>query len=950
MIRWLLVLLLLVAARAEAYDTWASGASGNWTTAATWQKIDASSSTGTPAGYGAAGSLQDDEAGSSGLTTSYACSTAFQWAATGPVVDAVAVKVYARAASPSTHTFTICLNDSSTGANCGAGNNTGRATTLLASDLDDLQDIHQGWVMVKFAGTVTPVATTNYYVCAKESNVAAGVYLMRNSTVSPPNWSRLLRTTTTGAPAANDVLHILGDWPNDTQNAYTVYVSTVDTTNYGQAYLLQCTAGSTPTSCCTGSFAGASCPPQGITISKGGTLKYGPSTGPAATTSYGLKIQGTMEIFSSGEFDMGKCTNRDYSGACAAGGSSNNFVDASAVATPSTFTMNSTANIDTGLVIASGGILNAYGSNTPSIVKDLLAADAANGATTITTTQSTGWLNGQSIVLSSTSQTAADSEVKALTGNCAGTSCAITALATAATTSMCNTTCASNNCNHCGVAPTQADLGLLSHSLVIQGASASLQGYVLALAGSQVVLRYAESKWMGSATANKRGFDVQSTTCTTTPCFDAQYSSFHDNSVASTITINITGGSSNNVTISNNIFWNNINTHVSVAVTTGAWTIDNNLFIGNQAQSAGIIAVTNDIGGTFTNNTMSSSGGSGWLVGFDTVLTTPVSFANNTSHSNSQHGIKFGGLIFPATISTTTVWRNLQYGLHFDTPSYGLTLNGVTAFGNAIGSLLIQQVGALRIRGFVSNSDAKYTSVAAVSSNASFTTANVVIDSGSFDVAAGSGGNARTAHTNFHSVITGSHVMQLLCVNCTLSPTAVIGTQTFMPIGAYVAFQRFNGTAGDYRYYDREGTLSSDSTYYHTAAPGVRMVGNANAVAATRLQSGGVDGEKCVTLASGQKATVSAWVCPNSAVTAYNGVAPRVMRKVNQALYGSGDTADEVIATGTTTTGTCVGTGGTGWQQLSGTTAAATTDAGVACFYVDGTGTGLLQVDDWATN
>ncbi len=935
MMRWLLLLLaLLVAAPAHAaYVTWASVASNNWTNTATWATIDASSSTGTPAGYGAAGSLQDTEAANTELTTSYTCSTAFQWASTGPAIDAVAVKVANRNASPGSFTFTICLNDNSTGTHCGAGDNTGRETTLLVSDLANLQATNQGWVMVKFAGTVTPVATTNYYVCGKESNAGADVNLYSAATT---NWARLLRTTTTGAPAASDVTHILGDWPSDTQTAYTVYVSTADTNNYGQVEAAQCTASNTPTSCCTASVTGASCPTEGITISKGGTLKYGPSTGPAATTSYGLKIQGTMEIFSAGEFDMGKCTNRDYSGACAAGGSSNNFVDASAVATPSTFIMNATANVDTGLIVANGGILNAFGSNVPAIVKDLLAADAANGATTITTTQTTGWLNGQTIVLSSTSRTPGDAESKALTGNCSGTSCAITALATANTTNMCN---GAGNFDHCGVAPTQADLGLLSHSLVIQGASASLQGYIQALAGSQVVLRYVESKWLGSATANKRGIDVQATTCATTPCFDMQYSSLHDFTVASSIGWSLNAAASN-VTISNNVGWNNIGTTLSTSTTGTGNVYDSNLLVGgSQPLSCG------DLLGTTTNNICTGSTGSGCIFAAAGPLTGTIS--GNIAHSNASFGIatnQFSG----GTISSSTAWRNGAAGIAISNQGsavYAVTLNGLTLFGNTTNNIESSNGFNVTVRGLVSNGDTKFPTTNGVGlfSNARYAT-DWRFDSPSFDVAAGSGNNARTAHTNDVN-ITSNTYMQLVMNNPTLSAASPVGGQTLMTTGSFVAFERFNTTTGDHRTYTSTGTSQTSTASYRTASPGELLTPN-NATA--KLQSG----RKRIAIANGATVTPSVYVCLSASWNGGAGCAPRLIRARNDALYGSSD-ADEVLATGSTSTGTCNGIGGSGWQQLTNVTAAATQDDGVVEVYVDTCGNavnGTMTVDDWSTD
>lgn len=911
MTRWIVALLvLLCAAEAHAYAVRVSCANKNVTDADGWCTVDNVSTTGS--------SFSDSEAANTELSTSYTCSAAFQWAVTAPVVDAVAVKVANRAASPSTYTFTVCLNSSATGANCGAGDNTGREATLLASDLENLQALNQGWVMVKLAASMTPSTATNYYVCAKESNAGADVNLYRTSTAS--DWSRMLRTTTTGAPAAGDQLHVIGDWPSDTQTAYTMTINTNDTNSYGQ---LTATL------------------PQGITVGKGGTLTYSS----AVSTTSQLKFKGVMAVFSGGTFNVGNCTNRDYSGGCST------FIPSTSTATL-TFDSSGT-NVDAGLSVFSGGMVNIYGSNSPSIVKDLLAADVANGATTITTTQTTGWLSGDEIVISSTSQTPGDAEMKALTGNCAGTSCAITALTTANTTSMCNT---AGNYNHCGVAPTQADLGRLTRNVKLNGTDSSHQGYILVQAGAQFVARYAEFKWMGSATANKRGIDVQTTTCATTPCFDLQYSSVHDFTVASSLGVNVTGSLWDNVTISNNVFWNNINISFITAATSGtAATVSNNLLVGTGGTNTSVVAL-GDVATIFTGNIVTSGSGASLAIQvFEAAPATYASgnFANNSIHASASAANNTGALywVVRGVAQNTTIWRNAGPALAIGNVAAvigGVEIDGLVAFGNGTSSIVVGDAGNVVIKGLVSNGDAKYATTSAINVAANTNGTAIRVLSPTLDVAAGSGGNARVAHTNDVNVASGHSVAEFVLENPTLSATNPVGSQTNLSPGSYVAFQRFNGTVGDHRRYVREGTIQTTSADYYTAAPAEKLTPNANAVAATRLESGGIGGEKCVAVNASSTVTPSVRVCLSAA---YNGLAPRLIRKRNQALYGATDTADQVLATGALTLGTCAGTGGTGWQQLTGETSPITQDAGVVCFSVDVTGTaGYAVVDDWASN
>jgi hypothetical protein len=767
------------------------------------------------------------------------------------------------------------------------------------SDLDNLQSITQGWVMVEFSSSVALSNTTDYHVCAKTSD-ASSVGLYRNATTS--NWSHLLRTTSTGAPAADDVLHVIGDWPSDTQTTYTVTVTTNDSNSYGQL---------------TGTN------PQGVTVGKGGTLEY--TTASSTTTN--LKWKGILGVFSSGTFNVGYCTNRDYSGGCST------FIPSNSTATISPDS--SGTNVDSGIVVYSGGKLNWYGSNSPSIVKDLLAADTANGATTLTTTQSTGWLSGDTIVISGTGTAANGAETTALTGNCSGTSCPATALTNANVTSHCNT---AGNYSHCGITPTQADLGRLTRNVIFTGNDSTHQGYFLALSGSQVVFRYAAIKWMGSATSNKRGINVQSIACTTTPCFDMQYSSVYDFIVSSSVGILIGGSTNNNITISNNVFFNTSSSQISGAVSSATLpqTYDSNLFVGGP--NSGAIAQVFNSYGIFNNNIIANSPDRGLNV---SVCTNKCSFANNIIHSCVNNAMQLAVPSTGGTITNTTAWR---CNTAFQLDSGMFIIDGLTTFGNITAGMYISGgYPNARFSGVVSSGDVWSPTPTALVADAGWANP-IYFESPVFSLVGGSGNNARIVHTQ--DIQIGGGVNKIIFNNGLFSASTLILGQTSLNTGSRVSFQHLDQVDGDHLTYTRAGTITIDTTNYYTASPSERLTPNSNATATERLQSG----EQCVNIANGTKVTPTVRVCLISS-PAYNGLAPRLMRQVNHALYAGETIADTVMATGTTSTGTCVGTGGTGWQTLSAQTAANTGDDGVVCFYVDVTGTaGYAVIDDWSTD
>src|SRR5437016_871036 len=137
-------------------------ATGNFTTNTTWQTVDSAS-------------LLDSEAGTTAISTSNLDSSTFTPANTP--IDGVALKVNARAASP-TGTFTVTLKNSTS-----SGNREG-AVTVNVSDIP--ANAKNGWVFFKFTSAPTPNGSDLYFIRVVCSSTGSQVTLNRNATSN--NW------------------------------------------------------------------------------------------------------------------------------------------------------------------------------------------------------------------------------------------------------------------------------------------------------------------------------------------------------------------------------------------------------------------------------------------------------------------------------------------------------------------------------------------------------------------------------------------------------------------------------------------------------------------------------------------------------------------------------------------------------------------------------------------
>lgn len=784
-------------------------------------------------------SYVNSEAASTSTTTSYVGSPNFTPGAI--TADAIGLKVLSRAAGP-TGTFSIELYNATLAASVA-----GTEVTCNVSDLPSNGGATGGWYQFEFAAPVLLLAATNYQVRVK-SSAAAQVAVYRTATAA--DWSKAVRTTTTQAPAASDDLLVCGKIIG--AGATTSFTVTMDNTSSATAY-------------------------GPLEISAYSTFTWGTT----AATNYYLKLDSNLKIWQGGTYNMG---------------TSGTPMPASSTAS---LEMVSTVNVEFGVEILAGSTVNAYGN--PITVKAFLAADAAAAATSLTTDVSTGWLSGDSIALASTTRTAAEAEMKALTANAVGTALTISAITNA----------------HSGTSPTQGELANLTRNVKIFGTSTTLQSYINIATTSVSFFDSVEFYNLGSGTVNKRGINLQTTTgsCTINKC------SLHDFIVTSSTGI-LTSGTANNFTISNNVFYNIQNSALSISSTTGtSWSTTDNLAIKNVS---GNLIVWSDLGGTITNNTATSGISTGVTLG-DTDFTGTVS--GFVSHSNGLHGIVLQNITANASgkvIQSSTVWRNNSSGVLLSN-AFGFTIDTATIFGNLVASINYStHSGNITFKSITASAGSTLTCPVGV--NFGVGCADQIFDSCSF----GAVTNHTTADVTIPSANT--YLSNVIFKNCLFSSVnEIINTSTNTNNGSYIGSQKHDQTVNNHKSFRRSGVTTIDTTIFNTASPSTRL---APSSATLKLE----DSLKRFAVNSGATVTVNVYVRKSSVGdgTAYNGNEPRLILKASPA---AGIASDVVLDTMSVATGT--------WELLSGVTSAPTDNAVLECV-VDCDGTlGWVNIDDW---
>lgn len=801
-------------------------------------------------------SYNNTETASTVLTTSYTTSNTFTPGAI--TVDGIMVKLSHR--NGTTGTMSVALDQSgSTVAGTEVTINVADLQTTVSSDLSG------GWIMFKFPSPVTLLVSTVYGVKAKTSS-STQVTLFSTATT---NWARALVTTTTQAPTTGDDLIVAGEYTGaGTSNSFTVTMNETASTDYGAA----------STSLVTPALA----------VCAKGVLTWGASS----ATNYVLKLSGNLIVYNGGTYNQGT------------------------VGTP--IPRNSTAelifdcgtNVDFGLTVRNGGTLIAQGLSRTS-GKDIyfckLNTDEAINSTSLGVDTDTGWLDNDEIAVASTSRTFSECEAGALNGAAGASTLTIDGFAGAS---------GGLAFAHSGTSPTQAEIILLTRNVIIRGASATLQSYVDIKNQATIDCDWTRFKWLGSATANKRGID----NAVTTGSCSFQYCALGPFSVASSYGYN-QAASSGNSTFSNNVIWNTAAESIQINSTTlTTYTIDSNIIINS---ISGVVpARISAVVGTFSNNIIVGGGGVGAVVGQEAVIGT---FSGNTWHSNGTI-IQFTRII-GGTVSNTTIWRNgLLGGIQITGAIDGVLFDGLTLFGNITSNVQFVGGSNITINNMVSSGDSSFSTASGIIFSLSSSSAtNLRVTNSTFGVASG----IKTAHTQ--DINCTNMYTSAVFENCLFASPTEILSQSSMLSNSIISSSKHDQTAGDHKSWLRIGTIAIDTTIHNAASPSQRLTPNN---ASNKLQSAIFQ----VAVASGTTLTPSVTVRKSVAGdgTAYNGNQPRLFVKRNVAL---GIASDTLLATASGAAGS--------WETLSGTTATVGDD-GVLEFYVDCDGTtGWINLDDW---
>ncbi len=795
----------------------AAAANTGFTTSTTWGLVDATS-------------YNNAESANTLLTTSPVASSAFTPGAI--TVDGVAVKIASRAASP-TGTFTIELfNSTGTVSVASVTVNVSDVPTCTATSGTNapVTTAEGGWFFVKFGSSQLLIAATNYTVrLSTSSSNQINVW-----SAATTNWSRYLRTTTTGAPAAGDDLIITGEWTAAaTVTARTVTMDETATTDYG----------SNTTSQVTPSLA----------ICKSGTLTYGTT----ASTNYNLRQSGFVIVYNGGTYNQGS------SGA--------------------EIPRNSTAVLqfdcavdgDFGMVVRNGGVANFYGLSRTSgknFSQTKLNANASAGATSITIVDDTGWLSGDELCFAPTSRTFTEFESKAATGNATATTMAVTALTNA----------------HSGTSPTQGEVGLLTRNNRFNAVTAGLTTFLYVGTTAVVNGSWTDFRYFGANAAGKRGISIS----TVTGACNLDFCTIRDTDNCGWY---VEGTNPSNFTLTNSIIYNTNITgfalppQISVSTTSTNWVINNCMFCGTTGATNVCLSLA-DIGGTVTNCSFSgcSNTNTGALSLSEVATNLALGTFNHLEvHSNNGVGIGFNSGSFTGTLDRINSWRNGQTGITFSTNfTLPVTITNSNFFGNVAGIAMASEVVSLLLDTCTVNGDTSFTCTNGITGPGAGSYLTMV--NTTFSVVSG----IKTQCTTDINYGGGAGISTIITDGCTFNATTLFanGLSSVIP-GPFLKCQNYGGVANSNRTYYSALTSNgpniiqtNTSTVYGTNIRSEQIsCVNAN----LKQQSNSI----LVPCGSGKVATPIVQVQKNSG---YNGNAPRLILKRQDCM---GVTADTVLQT-----------------------------------------------------
>jgi hypothetical protein len=634
----------------------------------------------------------------------------------------------------------------------------GTEVTVNVSDILGTAALQNGWFLVKFADVLL-VAATPYTVSAKTSGVGQ-VNLYRDAAAG--NWSRLVRSTTTGAPGAGDNCFVLGEWTAAaTKTDRTVTMDSTATTDYG-----------TPAAAGLATFG----------ISNGGTVTWGTT----AATNYRLRQSGNVFIWAGGVMNMGTVATP-----CPRGGTQELQFDCA-------------ADGDFGLIVWGTfnfqGLSRLAGVDRTSV---LLTADAAGGATSLTVDAQLSAVNTDSVAIGSTTRTPTEGEDKALTLDAGATTLTIAAIANA----------------HGGNAATfvQGECVVLTRSVRVLAVTAGQTAYVVCREGSTIDADWGEFRYLGHTTAGKQGVEIDALS---TGSFNINACSFRDfDQYGFTFSGTAPFTFTNNVLYRCPIAANNATVTVGAGITS-LWTMTGNVIISPLANGSGFSI--NDLSGNFSNNRCSGSYQGGQF-GEAGELASGT-FADNVFHSASNYGVLFTGGVIGGTFLRWKVWRSGGAGaatLFFASTCNDSVFEDCYFFGGANAGVYFTAgltFDNLTFRNCVLAGETGYTTTYGFMLVGT-TYTRLRCEGCTFGVASG----LRIAHTTADFRANATYIYgDLTLVNCTLASTEWSQSDRFRG-RASINYQRHEGVASTHSSVMQIGTVALDAALYRTTTPSEKM-------------------------------------------------------------------------------------------------------------------------------
>lgn len=803
-----------------------SAQTGNWTAASTWQTVDSTSEL-------------DSDSSSTAISTSNLDSATFTPGAI--TVDGVALKLFGRATSPA-GTFTVTLRNSTGGVD----------VTSVTVNVADLPASGRGWVFFRFSSSQLLLAATAYLIRVVCSNTGSQVTLLRNATAN--NWSRKLRTTTTQAPGANDIIVISNQFTGaGASTAVTVTMDNTATTTWG-------------------TFTGS--PAQGVYVCGNGTLTWGTS----ASTNYYFRVRNVFEIAGGGTVNIGT----------------------TGTPIPSTSTaiveFDCVSNSDSAIRVHSGGTLNIVGPTKNA--RTTLTNTVTAGATSLVVGSTSGWEAGDVLCFSPSGVSAGSGNYETRT---------ILTVDSATTVTLTAGTANGYTVN----SQLTCFIGNLTRRIKVRGISSSLNMNSIQTQGTGSIetcqyvetLNYTGQGFYANSTGN---FNIRYCTVNTGSSVNGMYidASATNFNIQDCVIYNISFQSINiNTSLAGTrVFQNNL----AIGSTSSfadqliyrirpADIFKDNVFVGKTGGSSSLARIFllesgNYPEANFSNNYFGYYNSAG-------IRLETLSGANEFTLEGvfkdwtvigSQNNAFIGFELSPGG-QGNFICRNLIFdGLRIlGNRTVGMSIRNaynLLTFRNSIFASLVSghnQVVGLRV-------DNTYY-------------LRVILENCDFGVATGSAGTHSTADIQFNAA-QGLHEFfgRDLHLGST-TPIQNLQNAVGSSPQSFLRVQRYNNVANDNRSFFRFGTIQTNTSIFNTAAPSEQITPSSSSV---KIESS----SKLSPVNSGETLTISVRVRKNAA---YNGAQPRLLQK---AYFPTGVTVDTVLDTMTVaadTWETLTGTTGT---------------------------------------